>query len=76
MIFDKVKKIICERKSIEEDKIFLETRLKEDLALDSFDAVELVIELEKIFDLKISDEAMQQFKIVKDIVNYVESNLS
>lgn len=50
--------------------------MKEDLALDSFDAVELVIELEQIFDLKISDEAMQQFKIVKDIVNYVESNLS
>ncbi len=76
MIFDKVKKIICKRKSIEEDKIFLETRLKEDLALDSFDAVELVIELEDFFDLKISDEAMQQFKIVKDIVNYVESNVS
>ncbi|WP_201736598.1 acyl carrier protein [Candidatus Phytoplasma ziziphi] len=76
MIFDKIKKLICEKKSIKEDTIFLETRLKEDLALDSFDAVELVIELEKIFDLKISDEVMQQFKIVKDIVSYVESNLS
>ncbi|AYJ01548.1 acyl carrier protein [Candidatus Phytoplasma ziziphi] len=75
-MFDKIKKLICEKKSIKEDTIFLETRLKEDLALDSFDAVELVIELEKIFDLKISDEVMQQFKIVKDIVSYVESNLS
>jgi acyl carrier protein len=74
MIFKKIQKILSNKKSISMDKISLKSRLKEDLGLDSFDAVELVIKLEKIFCLKISDEQMQQFKNVQDIVEYIEKN--
>ncbi|WP_341266590.1 acyl carrier protein [Candidatus Phytoplasma fraxini] len=76
MVFEKIQQIISEKKSIKEEIILLETRLKEDLNLDSFDAVELVIELEKTFKIKISDEAMQQFKTIKDVVKHIQSYLS
>ncbi|MDV3157405.1 MAG: acyl carrier protein [Candidatus Phytoplasma australasiaticum] len=75
-MFNKIKKIIAEQLSISEDLITLETKLKEDLGMDSIDAVNLAIQLEKIFDIKISDEQLQQFKLVKDIVVYIEFNFS
>ncbi|WP_323847872.1 MAG: acyl carrier protein [Phytoplasma sp.] len=75
MVFEQVKKIISKKKSIKEEIISLETRLKEDLNLDSFDAVEIVIELEKTFKIKISDETMQQFKTIKDVVDHIKSVL-
>ncbi|KND62697.1 acyl carrier protein [Candidatus Phytoplasma phoenicium] len=73
MIFNKIRDIIIMHKSsIRKEKITLETRLKEDLGLDSFDAVELVIQLENTFKIKINDEAMQQFKTIRDIVDYIQ----
>ncbi|MFW8664753.1 acyl carrier protein [Candidatus Phytoplasma citri] len=42
--------------------------------MDSIDAVNLAIQLEKIFNIKISDEQLQQFKSVKDIVVYIEDH--
>ncbi|WBL31492.1 acyl carrier protein [Candidatus Phytoplasma sacchari] len=72
MTFKKIQKIFSKKLSIPEEKISLETRIKEDLFLDSFDAVELVIELEKLFDLKIEDEKIQQCKNIRDIVKYID----
>nr|WP_320411892.1 acyl carrier protein ['Bituminaria bituminosa' little leaf phytoplasma] len=76
MVFNKIQKIISEQLSLSEDLIQLETKLKEDLGMDSIDAVNLAIQLEKIFNIKISDEQLQQFKLVKDIVVYIEANSS
>ncbi|MEZ0180031.1 acyl carrier protein ['Camptotheca acuminata' phytoplasma] len=76
MIENTVKEIISKKKNIKSDDITPQTRLKEDLGLDSFDAVEIVMELEKVFKIQISDESMQQFKILKDVVNYVETKIS
>ncbi|KOR75495.1 Acyl carrier protein [Candidatus Phytoplasma pruni] len=54
----------------------LETRLKEDLGIDSIDAINLVFKLEQIFNIKISDEALQQFKTVQEVCDFVELNSS
>ncbi|MDO8060209.1 acyl carrier protein [Candidatus Phytoplasma aurantifolia] len=74
MVFNKIQKIISEQLSLSEDLIQLDTKLKEDLGMDSIDAVNLAIQLEKIFNIKISDEQLQQFKSVKDIVVYIEDH--
>ncbi|MDV3170892.1 MAG: acyl carrier protein [Candidatus Phytoplasma stylosanthis] len=76
MILDTIKDIISRKKYVKDITITHQTRLKEDLGLDSFDAVELAIELEQTFNLKISDEAMQQFKIIQDVVDYIQKSLS
>ncbi|MDV3166239.1 MAG: acyl carrier protein ['Waltheria sp.' little leaf phytoplasma] len=73
-MFNKIQKIISEQLSLSEDLIQLDTKLKEDLAMDSIDAVNLTIQLEKNFNIKISDEQLQQFKSVKDIVVYIEAH--
>ena len=74
MTFEKVKDIIVETISCEEDKVTLETALGEDLGVDSLDAVELNMSLEEAFEISIPDEELANFKTVQDIVTYIENN--
>jgi acyl carrier protein len=48
------------------------TRLIEDIGLDSLDQVEFVMELEKEFDLSISEIQAEQCKTVEDACNLIE----
>lgn len=73
MTFEKVKEIIVETVSCDEDAVTLEANLKEDLGLDSLDAVELNMALEEAFDISISDEELVKFVTVKNIVDYIDS---
>lgn len=73
MAFEKVKEIIVEELGVDAEEVTLEADLGEDLGADSLDAVELIMALEDEFDLKISDDAAQNFKTVKQIVEFIES---
>lgn len=70
MIFEKIKKVICEQLSVEEDKVTMETSFEE-LGVDSLDLFQLVIEFEEAFGIQI--EEAENLKTVKDAVAYVES---
>jgi acyl carrier protein len=75
MVRDKVKALVIEKirevKDVEE-KIDEES-LYNDLALDSIDAVELIIKIEKKFRIEIPDEDVKgiENKTIGDIVNYI-----
>ncbi len=49
-----IKEILVQQLNIAIDRITLESRLMEDLGLDSFGSVELAFALEEKFELKIS----------------------
>ena len=51
--------------------ISLDTRLGEDLMLDSLDMVELTMSLEETFKTEFPAEANRQFSRVSDIVSYL-----
>jgi acyl carrier protein len=70
-VFDRVKKIIVDRLSVDEDKIALDATFKDDLGADSLDIVELIMELEDDFDLEISDEDAEKISTVGDVVTYI-----
>ncbi len=74
MVFEKVQKIIAEGLNISLDKITMDTHLVDDLGADSLDAVELIMALEDEFGLEVDDDAAQNMKYVKDIVNYIDAN--
>jgi acyl carrier protein len=74
MVFEKVQKIIAEGLNISLDKVTMETHLVDDLGADSLDAVELIMALEDEFGLEVDDDAAQNMKYVKDLVNYIEAN--
>ena len=68
-----VKEVIAKQLSMEATGINLESRLVEDLGIDSFGSVEVAFELEEKFDIKIPDAALYEAKTVKNIVDYIAS---
>lgn len=73
-IFEKVKSIICEEIAIEEEKVQINSSLKDDLGADSLDAVEIIMQLEEAFSISIPDESAQNMQTIKDIVDYIAAN--
>ena len=73
MEFEKVKEIIVDSLSCDEDAVTLEANLKEDLDADSLDAVELIMAVEEEFDIEIPDEDVENIKTVGDMVKYIEA---
>ena len=47
MVLDQIKKILVETMDIEEEKVTLDAKLKDDLNLDSLDSVELIMSAEE-----------------------------
>ena len=71
-MFDKVREIIARQLGIEPETISMESRLIDDLKADSFDIVELVMDLEQEFDVEIPDEDLPKVQTVADIVHFLE----
>jgi acyl carrier protein len=63
---------ICKKFALA-DGVTLSTALREDLGMDSFDLVELVVELEEEFRITIPDELAKSIRTVGDIIAVVES---
>lgn len=74
MVLDQIKKILVGTMDIEEEKVTLDAKLKDDLNLDSLDSVELIMSAEEEFGIEIPDEDVMNFKTVNDIVNYIEEH--
>ena len=70
-IEQKVKEIIATKMAIPLETISAESRLIEDLQVDSFGAVELMFELEEAFGLNIPDSDIERVRSVKQIVEYL-----
>lgn len=51
----------------ERSDITADSNLKDDLGLDSFDIMNIIIECEDAFGVRISDEVLGNFVTVKDI---------
>ena len=72
-MFEKVKEVLMEAINVDEDMIKLEANLKDDLGIDSLASVELSLELETEFDVRIEDEELAKLVTVADIVSLLES---
>lgn len=66
-IKERVRQIIVDKLGVQEDEVCPAAHLMEDLGADSLDTVELIMEFEKQFDIKISDERSEKIKTVGDI---------
>lgn len=74
MIFDKIKNIIAEQLSIDEDEVTMEAAFIEDLGADSLDLVELIMALEENFDIEIPEEDAEKIVTVGDAVEYIKTH--
>ncbi len=72
-VADGLKEIMAARLGLPTEKIVPEARLIEDLGLDSLDAVELAIAVERRFNIDVPEEALTKLKTVADMVTLVEA---
>ena len=71
-IEEKVKDFMVEDLEIDEEKIKLEARLKEDIGIDSLDFVDIVVIVERKFGFKIKTEDMANVKTFSQFCDYIE----
>jgi len=70
-IFERVKSVLGEQLGVDESEITEDASFQEDLDADSLDLVELIMELEDNFGMKIPDEDAQKITTVGQAVDYV-----
>ena len=71
-IATKVKAIIVDKLGVDEKDVTLVASFTNDLGADSLDTVELIMELEKEFDVQIPDEEAEKIVTVGDAVAFIE----
>jgi acyl carrier protein len=70
-----LREIMAARLGLPPEQLVPEARLVEDLGLDSLDAVELAISVERKFDIEVPEEELTKLKTVADMVALVESRV-
>lgn len=72
-LFENMKKLIAEKLEIDEEKITLDSSLRNDLGADSLDTYELVYAIEEELGIQIPDEKANEFETVRDAYDFIKS---
>lgn len=75
-IEEKVKAFLIDDLEIDEEKIFDDAKLKEDMGIDSLDFVDIVVIVEKNFGFKINPEEMAGVTTLSQFCDYIESKIN
>lgn len=73
-IESRVKAIIVDKLGVDESEVTPNATFTNDLGADSLDTVELIMELEKEFNITIPDDQAEKITTVGDAIAYVEAN--
>jgi acyl carrier protein len=70
-VHEQVREILVERLDIDEGDVTEDASLRDDLKADSLDLVELIMDLEERFGVKISDDEAQSIGTVGEAVDFI-----
>lgn len=70
-IFEQLKEIVVDLFEIDESEICFESRLYDDLDLDSIDAIDMVVKLQEITGKKVKPEDFKSARTISDVVDAV-----
>ena len=72
-ITTKVIAIVVDKLGVDESQVTPEANFTSDLGADSLDTVELIMELEKEFNISIPDDQAEKIATVGDAIAYIEN---
>lgn len=67
-----LRELMASRLGVPPDQVTPDARLVEDLGLDSLDAVELAMAVERRFAIEVAEEELAQLKTVADVVELID----
>ena len=70
-VYDKIVSVLVEEFEVEGDDINLDANLFTDLELDSLDAIDLMVTLDKELGIEIKTEEMKDLRTIKDVCDFV-----
>ena len=73
-IASRVKNIIVDKLTVDENEVTPSAEFTKDLGADSLDTVELIMEFEKEFDIQIPEEEAEKITTVGDAISYIEEH--
>lgn len=74
-IAQKVQDIIAQNLDVDKSAVVPAASFINDLNADSLDIVELVMGIEKEFDLEIPDDEAEKIRTVQDAIDYIVANV-
>ena len=73
--YEEIKAIIVDLLGVDEDKVTMDARFRDELEADSLDLVELIMAFEDKFGGEISDEDAQSITTVGEAVKYIDTHM-
>ncbi len=73
-MLDKLREIVAEQLSVDEDEINMETSFRDDLGADSLDLYELAEMLKDEYDVEIPEEEVGNLLTVGDVIRFLEKH--
>lgn len=70
-VMEKVVELVSEQLEVSKEKILPESHFLNDLQADSLDIVDLMMQIEEVFDVEIEDDDQEKIETVGDAVNYI-----
>lgn len=70
-LYNKIVSILVDEFEVEKDDISVDSNLFTDLELDSLDAIDLMVTLDKELGIEIKTEEMKDIRTVKDVCDFV-----
>lgn len=70
-IFEQMKTILAETFELDPDAITRDALLLDDLDLDSIDAVDLIVRLQKLTGKKIDPDSFKKVRTIQDVVDAI-----
>ena len=74
-IVKKIKQLLSEQLGLIVEEVLEESNIMTDYNADSLDAVEITMETEDLFDIKIEDPEADKISTVKSLIDLVENKL-
>lgn len=75
-IEDKVREFLIEDLEIDPENIKLESRLKEDMGIDSLEVVDVVVLVDETFGIKLNASDLKSLKTFGDFCSFIEKKLN
>ena len=75
MVFERLQEIISEQLGIEKSEISLNSNIIDDIGADSLDMVEMLMNVEKEWDIVIDDSEISDIETMQDVVDFVEAKI-